>query len=79
MTVRELNPAQLDELKRAAYEIELCNQYVYYDDIPDEVIFERYDGVEFTRDNFSCSREVDMIFEKGMKVFHKKLRQNLRR
>jgi hypothetical protein len=79
MTVKELSPAQLDELKQAAYHAELCGQYVFYDDIPDEVIFERYDGIEFTRDNFSCSREIDMIFEKGMKEFHKNLKQTIRR
>lgn len=77
MTVKELNPAQLDELKQAAYKAELCNQYVFYDDIPDEVIFERYDGVEFQRYDFTCSREIDMIFENGMNKFYKNLRRLL--
>ena len=77
MTVKELNPAQLDELKQAAYKAELCNQYVFYDDIPDEVIFERYNEVEFQRHDFTCSREIDIIFEKGMKEFYKNLRRLL--
>ena len=58
MTVRELNRDQLNELKEA-YAIQL-KQYgdISYEElinahkIPDDVIFEHYDGTSFTEDDF---------------------------
>ena len=64
MTVYELNRDQLNELK-TSYAIQLqedCD--MSYEElanavnIPDDVIFEHYDGITFTEDDFFCSEEV---------------------
>ena len=55
-TVRQLNPEQLSQLKQA-YLFE-TSHFVTYEDIadadkiPDKVIFDFYDGVNFTDDDF---------------------------
>lgn len=68
MKVTELSTDQLSELKSnlfynytdepveitwdAADRIESCQ---YYDDIPDELVFELYSGIDFVSDDFACS------------------------
>jgi len=67
MIVRDLNREQLNELKYA-YAVQLtdCGEDkevlgISYEEladsteIPDEVIFNHYDGVAFTEDDFFCS------------------------
>lgn len=67
MTVRDLNREQLNELKQAyATQLADCGEdkevlgisYKELADaaeIPDEVIFNHYDGINFTEDDFFCS------------------------
>lgn len=66
MTVYDLNREQLNELK-AAYATQLqedCD--MSYEElanavnIPDDVIFEHYDGIIFTEDDFFCGKEVKL-------------------
>ena len=61
MTVRELNEDQKTELKTFMYG-DIYNEYPSYDilanideHISDERLFEHYDGVDFTCDDFFCS------------------------
>lgn len=59
LNVEELSREQLDELK-LDYFWELADDgelgdYENRDDIPDSVLFERYEGVIFTNDDFSCT------------------------
>jgi len=59
-TVRDLNRDQLDELKSAYFwdpdtQDILPEEVVYPEQIPDEVIFDYYDGVMFVDDDFSVS------------------------
>lgn len=69
MTVRELNKKQLNELKEA-YVTQLADcgededvigiSYAELADaaeIPDEIIFNHYNGIIFTNDDFFCSCE----------------------
>ncbi len=60
MHVTELNRDELDELKQT-YASERNNNISYGElmdalDIPDDVIFECYDGIEFTEDDFFCNQ-----------------------
>ena len=62
MTVRELNRDQLNELKQvyAAQLAETGEEISYVElvestEIPDDVIFNHYDGILFTDDDFFCS------------------------
>lgn len=59
MLVYDLNHDELGELKE-----ELYWEYVYEEigvpwdlphDIPDEVVFEKFDGICFTKDDFFCN------------------------
>lgn len=57
MTVHELTRSQLSELKQA-YLCELFQNPSWGDladaeDVPDDVIFEHYSGIEFVPDDFS--------------------------
>ena len=60
MTVRELNRDQLAELK-INYLADLGNDLSYedlvniHDLVPDEEVFDAYNGVNFVPDDFSCS------------------------
>ena len=62
MTVRELSRDQLNELKQA-YAARLAEtgeeisygELVEATEIPDDVIFNHYDGILFTDDDFFCS------------------------
>lgn len=59
MTVRELNQDQLNELKDTYFwnnctEDERCD-YCCSSEIPDEIIFNFYDGIEFVKDDFFCT------------------------
>ena len=62
MTVRELSRDQLNELKQA-YAARLAEtgeeisygELVESTEIPDDVIFNHYDGILFTDDDFFCS------------------------
>ena len=60
MTVRELNRDQLAELK-TNYLIELGNELSYedlvniHDLVPDQEVFDAYNGVNFVPDDFFCS------------------------
>lgn len=68
MFVTELNREQLDELKQD-YICQLAETGEYGDvvgvsygelmdsvNIPDDVIFEHYDGIMFTEDDFFCNQ-----------------------
>ena len=62
MTVRELSGDQLNELKQtyAAQLAETGEEINYRElveaiEIPDDVIFNHYDGILFTDDDFFCS------------------------
>ena len=69
MTVRELNQEQLKELKQAyVCQLEDCGEDfkvlgISYQElvdasfIPDDVIFNHYDGITFTEDDFFCGKE----------------------
>lgn len=66
-TVYDLTPAQLAELKQT-YAVQLAEtegEEIFWGDladaeniIPDAVIFEHYDGIIFSDDDFSCTAEV---------------------
>ena len=62
MTVRELSRDQLNELKQAyAARLAETGEEISYGElveaieIPDDVIFNHYDGILFTDDDFFCS------------------------
>lgn len=67
MTVKELNREQLNELKQNyATQLTDCGEdeevfgisygeLIEAENIPDEVIFNHYDGISFTDDDFFCS------------------------
>ena len=67
LTVYDLNRAQLDELKESFYEqyLQECveldpeDEYLQPQDIPNELIFEHYDGIMFSPDDFWCTCEED--------------------
>lgn len=59
MSVYELTRDQLDELKTAYFyqdEVQdiLSEDIIYPEQIPDEVIFNHYDGIMFVDEDFSC-------------------------
>lgn len=69
MTVKELSREQLNELKES-YAIQLSDcgeleevsgisygELLESKNIPDEVIFNHYDGVTFTEDDFFCGHD----------------------
>ena len=62
MTVRELSRDQLNELKQTyASQLAETGEEINYGElveaieIPDDVIFNHYDGILFTDDDFFCS------------------------
>ena len=59
MSVYELTRNQLDELKTAYFyqdEVQdiLSENIVYPEQIPDDIIFNHYDGIEFVDEDFFC-------------------------
>lgn len=54
MNVRELNENQLGELK-SKYFYDVENEYEYVDEVPNELVYEYFDGICFTEDDFCCS------------------------
>lgn len=70
MTVYDLNREQLNELKQSySAQLEDCGDgNSYYDlikaeDIPDEIIFNHYDGIIFSDDDFFCSCDKDKDYK----------------
>ena len=71
MTVRELNQEQLDELKNNLYwnldgeqygditdeEKQFILEALNPNDIPNELVFKNYDGINFVEDDFFCGKE----------------------
>ena len=64
MNVRELNEIQLDELKATyfysnEYDYSIVNEaglpVLFPCDIPNKIIFEKFDGIEFVNDDFFSS------------------------
>lgn len=64
MTVYDLSPDQLDELKSAYFWSDDTQETIYGGDglpvlfpgdIPDDVIYREYDGTLFVNDDFACS------------------------
>ena len=59
MIVQDLNRQQIDELKES-YVVQLKQNGISWGElseayeIPDEIIFEHYDGIVFTPDDFFC-------------------------
>ena len=54
MNAMELNQDQIDELKNT-YFYDVENNYTYTGEIPNEVIFEYYNGISFVEDDFFCT------------------------
>lgn len=54
MNVKELNQNQIEEL-RITYFYDVPNNYNFFGDIPDEVIFNHFDGIDFVNDDFGCT------------------------
>jgi hypothetical protein len=64
MNVRELDFGELLQLKEELYygadicpkmteeQKKICDEAMYVDDIPDELVFELYDGIEFVKEDF---------------------------
>ena len=68
-TVKELTREELNELK-ASYLTKLkedespsYQDYVNAENIPDEIIFEEYEGITFVKEDFFCNLEDDDIVE----------------
>ena len=64
MTVHELNRDQLTELKQRMIDDEIYEkegrnpsygELAVAESNPDEKVFEKYEGVEFSNDDFSCT------------------------
>ena len=64
MNVRELNEGQLSQLKWNLYYgdesievpwnvIDIIESYDYPDMIPDDIVYELYDGIDFVEEDFS--------------------------
>ena len=60
-TVKELTREELNELK-ASYltklkedEFQIYQDYVNAENIPDEIIFEEYEGITFVKEDFFCN------------------------
>lgn len=62
MGVQDLNRQQLNELKES-YAVQLKQDGISWGElseayeIPDEIIFEYYDGIVFTPDDFFCGED----------------------
>jgi hypothetical protein len=59
MDVKELSNEQMSEL-RWNYFYDVDNDYEYPHEIPDEVIFEHYDGIDFVNDDFGSTMDKDV-------------------
>lgn len=62
--VRDLTKEQLQELKEAYFWQEetqdiLGDDITSPDEIPDDVIFQHYEGVDFVNDDFICTMQED--------------------
>lgn len=71
MTVRELNKAQLEELKNNLFwnldgeqfvdltdeEMSSVLNATHPNEIPDELVFKNYDGIHFVEEDFFCGKE----------------------
>lgn len=64
MTVRELNRDQLTELKQRMVDDEInetegrsasYGELAEAGSVPDEKVFEQYEGIEFSNDDFFCT------------------------
>lgn len=64
MTVRQLNRDQLTELKQRMVNDEIYEsegrtpsygELAEAESVPDEKVFEKYEGVEFSNDDFFCT------------------------
>lgn len=58
MLVRELNQDQIDELKLTYY-YDVENNYTTMYEIPNEVIYDYYNDINFVNDDFACTAGVD--------------------
>jgi hypothetical protein len=55
-SVQELNREELEELRFTYFYNENINHfYRNVDDIPNEVLFEHYGGINFVEEDFSCN------------------------
>lgn len=61
--VQDLNREELDELKESYFDQlteedeEICGDDIMsFEQIPDSVIFEHYDGITFMEDDFFCNQ-----------------------
>jgi len=54
MDVRKLNQNQINELK-STYFYNTENEYTYPEEIPNEVIFGYFCGINFVNDDFACT------------------------
>lgn len=59
MTVYDLTKEELEELKTALFyeqdEIEVFQGIQYPSEIPDDFVYQHYDGVTFVKDDFFCN------------------------
>ena len=56
MTVEELNENEIDELKANLFWQENYDlPFMYQEDIPNKIIFDFYDGIEFVKGDFFCN------------------------
>lgn len=60
-TVYDLSREELDELKAAHYDqlqyTDEPNEFLCYDEIPDDIIFHHYEGISFVDEDFFCNLE----------------------
>lgn len=70
MDVRELNEEQLDELKWTYFYDMESWEYEYPWDIPDDVIFNHYDGIDFVDDDFSCTCKPKWIIVDVTEIYY---------
>lgn len=53
MNVKELNQNQIEELK-ITYFYNVPNRYTFFEDVPNSIIFNHFDGIDFVNDDFCC-------------------------
>lgn len=54
MNVKELNQNQIEELK-ITYFYDVPNNYISFEDVPNGIIFNHFDGIDFVNDDFGCT------------------------
>lgn len=64
MNVQELNRAEMEELKQMYLFETTAGPLTWGDiaaacEIPNEIIFDYYEGVRFSKDDFTCNAEVN--------------------